>query len=60
MNHIASELVKGAGFEVFDPLPATLHASPAWLDGSTASETLGLHDTISDLITQMLINQICN
>ena len=56
-NAIAREVVERAGFEVFDPSPALLHAQPNWYDvgGKDA-----LHaDPLSDLVTQMLINQVC-
>ena len=50
----AREVVEAAGFEVFDPFPAGLHAeAPRWYDDSQHS------DTLSDLVTQMLISQIC-
>ena len=53
-NEVARDVVESAGFEVFDPFPAGLHAeSPNWYDDSQHS------DTLSDLVTQMLISQIC-
>ena len=57
-NAIAREVVEGHGFEVFDPSVALIHASPQWYDlnGKDALHS----DPISDLITQMLINQICD
>lgn len=54
VNEVAREVVEAAGFEVFDPFPAGLHAeAPRWYDDSQHS------DTLSDLVTQMLISQIC-
>ena len=56
-NALAREVVERAGFEVFDPTPALLHAQPNWYDlnGKDALHS----DTLSDLVTQMLINQLC-
>lgn len=56
-NLLAREVVERAGFEVFDPSPALVHAQPNWYDlnGKDALHS----DTLSDLVTQMLINQLC-
>jgi hypothetical protein len=60
-NALARQIVLEAGFEVFDPFSATFHASPLWLEApSTSVEALGAHEVVSDLITQMLVNQLCN
>ena len=32
VNAVARQIVEGAGFEVFDPWAATLHAAPSWFD----------------------------
>ena len=56
-NQVARQIVEASGFEVFDTFPALLHAAPRWYDehGKHA-----LHaDQLSDLVTQMLINQLC-
>ena len=52
------QVMAAAGFEVFDPFPPTLHAHRSWFDlGGRDS----LHaDTLSDLVTQMIINQVCD
>lgn len=57
-NAAAREIVEAHGYEVFDPYPATQHAARGWYDlGGKDS----LHvDSLSDLITQMLINQLCD
>ena len=83
VNQVARRLVENAGFEVFEPWAATLHASPRWFDalpplsprarrkarvsdGSRhGKEQRGLQydsqhaEALSDMVTQMLINQLC-
>ena len=80
VNEVARRVVEHAGFEVFDPYAATLHASPTWFDAITparerphhggkraarASRTPGLEyeihaaETVSDMVTQMLLHQLC-
>ena len=57
-NQVARQIVEASGFEVFDTFPALVHAAPRWYDehGHDA-----LHaDQLSDLVTQMLINQLCD
>ena len=56
-NQVARQVVEANGFEVFDTFPATQHASPAWFDlkGKDALHS----DALSDLVTQMVINQLC-
>ena len=56
-NQVAREVIESRGYEVFDPFPATLHAHPKWYDlqGRDALHS----DVLSDLITQMLLNQVC-
>jgi hypothetical protein len=57
-NQVARQIVEASGFEVFDTFPAFVHAAPRWYDvqGNDA-----LHaDQLSDLVTQMLINQLCD
>ena len=61
-NAIAKRLVLAAGFEVFEgAFAATLHAEPRWYDrasGQLEYDARKIEPT-SDLITQLLINQIC-
>ena len=54
-NALASSMVVAAGFEVFDPSAATLHASPNWFDEGHARRA----EPLADLLTQMLVNQLC-
>ena len=57
-NQVARQIVEASGFEVFDTFPAFVHAAPRCYDvqGNDA-----LHaDQLSDLVTQMLINQLCD
>ena len=57
-NMAAREIVEGHGYEVFDPFPATQHADHRWFDLNGKDS---LHsDVLSDLVTQMLINQLCD
>ena len=56
VNDVARRLVRAAGFEVFDPLAATLHADRRWFDKEDERQA----EALADLITQMLINQLCN
>ena len=56
-NAIAREVVEAHGFEVFDPTAALMHASPSWYD--LAGKDALHSDVLSDTVTQMLINQIC-
>ena len=61
INAIAKKTVEGAGFEVFDPSAATLHANPKWFDavkGQLEYDERKI-EPVSDLTTQMLINHIC-
>ena len=56
-NAAAREVVEAHGFEVFDPTQALVHAEPQWYDLNGRD---ALHsDALSDLITQTLINQLC-
>lgn len=57
-NTLARELVQDAGFEVYDPVGATLHASPRWW-GDTISSSHPNAEPLADLLTQSLINQVC-
>lgn len=71
VNTVARRLVEAAGFEVFDPWAATLHAAPNWFDplptarGSRRQTSHGLEyeihsaEALSDMTTQMLLNQLC-
>ena len=74
LNSVARHAVEQAGFEVFDPFSVTLHASARWFDplpkargGKKAATTaeVGLEyeihraEALSDMVTQMLINQLC-
>lgn len=48
--------------QVFDPFAITFHADPRWLADDLsggADPALGLHEVTSDLVTQLLLNQIC-
>ena len=56
-NAVAREVVEGAGFEVFDAFSAALHAMPQWYDEGGRDNQHS--DVLSDLVTQMLLNQIC-
>ena len=56
-NDVAREEIEASGFEVFDPFPATLHAKKGWFD--QGGRDLQHSDALSDLVTQMLLNQIC-
>ena len=57
VNRVAREVVESAGFEVFDPYPASLHAKPRWFDLNGRDNQHS--DMMSDLVTQMLLSQIC-
>ena len=57
-NDAAREVVERAGFEVFDPFPLGLHAQYRWYDQNR--KDMQHSDVLSDLLTQMLINQICD
>ena len=57
-NDIARQVIEASGFEVFDPFPATLHAKKGWFD--QGGRDLQHSDALSDLVTQLLLNQICN
>tara|TARA_B110001452_G_scaffold90019_1_gene73926 strand:+ start:236 stop:2053 length:1818 start_codon:yes stop_codon:yes gene_type:complete len=57
VNRVAREVVESAGFEVFDPYPASLHAKPRWFDLNGRDNQHS--DMLSDLVTQMLLSQIC-
>ena len=47
--------------QVFDPFAVTLHADPRWLvDDASGDPPLGLHETTSDVVTQLLLNQLCD
>ena len=76
VNSVARRAVEEAGFEVFDPWAATLHASASWFDALPTArgrkrnsrgevEGRGLEyevhsaEAVSDMVTQMLINQLC-
>ena len=52
-NEVARRIVEEAGFEVFDAFPVTFHAENTWMDDQQHS------DTLSDLLTQVLLNQLC-
>ena len=66
---MARALVEDRGFEVFDAWSPTLHAAPEWFDTNPSigrtEATKHLRDpqhieALSDTITQLLINQLCN
>lgn len=57
VNRVAREVVESAGFEVFDPFPASMHAQPRWFDLNGHDNQHS--DMLSDLVTQMLLSQIC-
>ena len=73
VNSVARRAVEEAGFEVFDPWAATLHASASWFDALPTArgrkrrdgDGRGLEyevhsaEAVSDMVTQMLINQLC-
>ena len=57
-NQMVREIVERRGYEVFDPYPALQHVPASWFDVGGRD---ALHaDAVSDLVTQMLINQLCN
>ena len=64
VNEVAKRIVEQAGFEVFDPFAATLHASPSWFDALPATAVRArrskglafeIHraEAVSDMMTQM-------
>ena len=57
-NEVARQVVEANGFEVFDPFPAGMHSVRSWYDGSGSD--VQHSDVLSDLVTQMLLNQICH
>ena len=63
VNVLARQMVEAAGFEVFDPFAATLHADPGWFDRTSSGGALPYAteaaEALSDLITQLLIHQLC-
>jgi hypothetical protein len=66
-NALARTLVRRAGFEVFDPAGATLHADPRWFGEGAAGEAAEREpprvrhaEPLADLLAQMLINQLCS
>ena len=68
LNAVARRAVESAGFEVFDPFAATLHARGEWFDvlragrgPSNQGVKYQLHsaEALSDMVTQMLLNQLC-
>jgi hypothetical protein len=74
VNSVARRVVEEAGFEVFEPWAATLHASASWFDalptgrgrkrardeqGAGLEYEIHSAEAVSDMITQMLINQLC-
>lgn len=56
-NDVARQVIEGGGFEVFDTFPATMHAMKHWFD--QGGKDVQHSDALSDLVTQMLLNQIC-
>ena len=56
-NELARRVVEGAGFEVFDPFAAGMHASAKWYDSSGKDNQHS--DVLSDVVLQMLLAQIC-
>jgi hypothetical protein len=67
-NTLARQLVEEAGFEVFDGFAPTLHAHPRWYDtlnyrigGKVVALSDLVHiEVLSDTLTQLLVNQICD
>lgn len=69
LNAVARRAVEVAGFEVFDPFAATLHARAEWFDvlhaGRGGRSNQGVNyqvhsaEALSDMVTQMLLNQLC-
>ena len=57
-NAVARQVVESAGFEVFDPYPAGLHAPFYWYNEHGKDNQHS--DALADAITQMLVNQMCN
>lgn len=57
LNQHARELVEAAGFEVFDPFGASLHASAEWFDREDAGGRRA--EPLADALAQMLLNQVC-
>jgi hypothetical protein len=62
VNAIAKHMVEAAGFEVFDPSAATLHADPRWYDWLNGPREYDDRkiEPVSDLTAQLLINQLCS
>ena len=60
-NAVATRMVEAAGFEVFDAFAVTLHAPVAWMDDVRYGVKHKVHESeaVSDLVTQMLLNQLC-
>ena len=65
-NRVAKQMVEDAGFETFNGFATTLHAPATWFDeqlvGGASYTNHGLFgsQTISDVETQAIINQICS
>ena len=60
----AEQAVEAAGFEVFDTFAATLHADERWFDDPPARAqapggSIHASEALSDMVTQMLLNQLC-
>jgi len=55
-------MVEAAGFEVFDAFGVTLHAPAEWFDDVRYGVKYKLHEAeaLSDVVTQLLLNQLCN
>jgi hypothetical protein len=61
INELARRVVEEAGFEVFDPFGASLHAPSFWFDklkGPLEYDSRKA-EVISDMTAQMLANQLC-
>ena len=57
VNQVARRVVEEAGFEVFDPFPASLHAPSSWFDQN--GQDVQHSDVLGDMVAQMLLNQLC-
>jgi hypothetical protein len=58
VNQVARQVIEEAGFEVFDPFPASAHAISSWFDKNGKDNQHA--DVLGDLVVQMLLNQLCH
>ena len=58
VNEVARRVVESFGFEVFDPFAAGLHDPSHWYNAEGHDNQHS--DALSDAVTQLLVNQLCN